>query len=316
MTARIKKSFSDLDVNPLLYWLTLTYLITRTIEKFTGTSEFWSSFWNGIIDFFGEDDFNFKFLYTMIYLNIIYFGFGFLYVIMDITNKPKFMQKYKTQPEQHQPLDMNKFLPALMVVIFNQFILSGIAIYWTYRSGDWMLSTNIRETPTFTRLIAEIFGFGLTYEFVFYYSHRLLHHKSIYQYIHKVHHKWQAPVALMAAYCHPIEHIVSNLLPFIISNLLFRHTLATTWVIYAVAIISTLGDHSGYHLPFLHSPQFHDYHHLKFFENFGSNGFIDKFHGTNKKFEESIQGLRHRTLWSLKSSNELFPDDKVTEKEN
>jgi sterol desaturase/sphingolipid hydroxylase (fatty acid hydroxylase superfamily) len=118
----------------------------------------------------------------------------------------------------------------------------------------------------------------------------------------------------MAAYCHPIEHVVSNIFPFVISGLLFRHTLVTSWIIYTIAIVTTLGDHSGYHLPFLHSPQFHDYHHLKFIENFGSSGFIDKFHGTSKKFEESVQKLRHKTLWSFKSSNEMYPD--VVKKEN
>jgi sterol desaturase/sphingolipid hydroxylase (fatty acid hydroxylase superfamily) len=121
-----------------------------------------------------------------------------------------------------------------------------------------------------------------------------------------------APVALMAAYCHPIEHVVSNILPIVIGNFLFRYSLATSWIIYAIAIITTLGDHSGYHLPLLHSPQFHDYHHLKFIENFGQSGIIDKIHGTSAKFEESVMGLRHRTLWTFKSSHEMFPDDDFT----
>lgn len=119
----------------------------------------------------------------------------------------------------------------------------------------------------------------------------------------------------MAAYCHPIEHIFSNIIPIVAGNFLFKYTLVSTWMIYGVAIITTLGDHSGYHLPFLHSPQFHDFHHLKFIENFGASGFLDKYHGTSKKFEESIQKKRHKTLWTLKSSNELFPDTTSDKKE-
>lgn len=38
-------------------------------------------------------------------------------------------------------------------------------------------------------------------------------------------------------------------------------------------------------------------------------GLLDKFHGTSKKFEEAVQFLRHRTLFTLKSASELYPDE-------
>ena len=52
-----------------------------------------------------------------------------------------------------------------------------------------------------------------TYEGVFYYSHRLLHAKPFYARINKTHHEWKAPTAIAAAYAHPIEHLLSNVLP-------------------------------------------------------------------------------------------------------
>lgn len=76
----------------------------------------------------------------------------------------------------------------------------------------------------------------------------------------------------------------------------------------------TLGDHSGYHIPFLHSSRFHDWHHLTFNECYGTNGFLDKFHGTSKKFEESVESLRHQTLLTFKSANELYPDKDINNK--
>jgi len=74
---------------------------------------------------------------------------------------------------------------------------------------------------------------------------------------------------------------------------------------------------SGYHLPFLHSPQFHDFHHLKFVECYGAAGFLDDFHNTRTRFDNSVNALRHRTLFSFKSANELHPDEvKATKKSN
>src|SRR5262249_17233928 len=41
-----------------------------------------------------------------------------------------------------------------------------------------------------------------------YFCHRLLHHPSIYGYIHKVHHTYTAPFALAAEYAHPMETFI------------------------------------------------------------------------------------------------------------
>jgi sterol desaturase/sphingolipid hydroxylase (fatty acid hydroxylase superfamily) len=40
-----------------------------------------------------------------------------------------------------------------------------------------------------------------------YWLHRLMHHKRLYKYVHKVHHTYQAPFGMVAEYAHPVETI-------------------------------------------------------------------------------------------------------------
>jgi fatty acid hydroxylase domain-containing protein 2 len=74
----------------------------------------------------------------------------------------------------------------------------------------------------------------------------------------------QAPIALTAAYAHPIEHVFSNIIPVIVGPLVMGSHLITTWIWILWVTSETLTAHSGYHLPFLPvSPEAHDFHHLK-----------------------------------------------------
>jgi sterol desaturase/sphingolipid hydroxylase (fatty acid hydroxylase superfamily) len=64
----------------------------------------------------------------------------------------------------------------------------------------------------------------------------------------------------------------------------------------------------GYHLPYFMSNEMHDFHHLKFNQNYGTNiGFFDWLHGTNKMWKERGTFARHRVLWGTKSARELYP---------
>ena len=93
---------------------------------------------------------------------------------------------------------------------------------------------------------------------------RLLHSPYLYRFIHKRHHEWTAPIAVTAMYCHPFENIFSNVLPIFLGVFIMGSHVATAWLWFSLAILFTLNSHSGYHLPFLPSPEAHDFHHLKY----------------------------------------------------
>lgn len=133
-------------------------------------------------------------------------------------------------------------------------------------------------------------------EILFYYSHVLLHWKPLYRSVHKVHHEFTAPIGLAAAYCHPLEMLVSNVIPLIGGCVLINAHVFTLWFWTVLAIFGTQTHHSGYRFPWQfvldHNPNFHDFHHETFNSNFGVLGILDYLHGTDVAWRQRIQGLR------------------------
>ncbi|KAI9216946.1 hypothetical protein BC828DRAFT_408955 [Blastocladiella britannica] len=180
-----------------------------------------------------------------------------------------------------------KFPDMLVVATSESVLASTAALTWT------------QSLPSLQQL-----GFGVTAcvlaeEVLFYSTHRLFHFGPLYRRFHKTHHSFTAPIGLAATYAHPVEHLLSNLLPVLATpTLLGLHPFtALTW--FTIALTTTVHHHSGYELPGWPSSKMHDFHHYSSIYQFGVLGILDRFLHTDggtryaryvAKYEERVHG--------------------------
>jgi len=194
----------------------------------------------------------------------VYWLFGGIFTLMDITLSPRALRKYKVQPEKNEPVDNAQLISAVKTIIFNQICVGiPLTVIGYFLKKNSKSFPDLRHVPSFQRVVLDLFVCILVDEIGFYYSHRLVHYKFLYKWIHKQHHEWTAPISITATYCHPIEHLLSNLLPVAGGPMIMRSHPSVMWIWFLLATLTTLNNHSGYHLPFSHSSEFHDFHHLR-----------------------------------------------------
>jgi len=118
----------------------------------------------------------------------------------------------------------------------------------------------------------------LVSEVIFYHVHRAFHeNKFLYARIHKIHHTWPAPVAIMSTYAHPLEHICCNLVTVFAGPLLCG---AHPFMALCYSMLFAMGamvHHSGYWSDDL---GMHDLHHEIFNVNYGNAHILDYLYGT------------------------------------
>ncbi|KAL4958677.1 sterol desaturase family protein [Aspergillus stella-maris] len=141
---------------------------------------------------------------------------------------------------------------------------------------------NLDPTIPGWRTLVGDFIFGLlAREISFYYVHRILHHPRLYPHIHKMHHKYTAPVAFAAEYAHPVEHLLANVLPITLPLYLKGAHFVSIMLFGVFELWEAAADHSGYDFLKLPPAELHDLHHEKFRVNYGTIGLMDWIHGTD-----------------------------------
>ncbi|XP_054834091.1 fatty acid hydroxylase domain-containing protein 2 [Eublepharis macularius] len=269
---------------------------------------FWQRQWENLHLVLGGNEWMIFFLAVTIVPSLVFWSFNGIMMMADITGKPTFITRYRIQMGKNDPVDRAKLHNAISTVLFNQFFISLPMAMLMLPILKWRGEPCSLSLPTFHWFLLELAVCGLVEEILFYYSHRLVHHPLLYKHIHKKHHEWTAPVGIVSLYAHPVEHVISNMLPVVTGPVLLGSHITSVMAWFSLALLATSVSHCGYHLPFLPSPEFHDFHHLKFNQCYGVLGVLDRLHGTDRVFKQTKAYKRHFILLSFTPTSESIPE--------
>ncbi|KAG7232123.1 hypothetical protein INR49_009527 [Caranx melampygus] len=259
--------------------------VDRHLQRFWGASgDFWQNQWTKAYQAFEGHDAALFYFGTMFFPTLTFWATNALLLLVDTTGKPAFITRYRIQTDKNNPSECRyrRSLTGSKRRHNKDKAYTTLGIYLRVKLTCLTPGPlNNEGLPTFHRALIELAAFSIIEEVMFYYSHRLFHHPSLYKHYHKQHHEWTAPIGLVCIYAHPLEHVISNMLPVVIGPVILGSHLTTTALWYCLALVSTTISHCGYHLPFLPSPEFHDFHHLRFNQCFGVFGVLDRLHGTD-----------------------------------
>ena len=153
--------------------------------------------------------------------------------------------------------------------------------------------------PSLLEIFKNVILRMIAFDTLFYWIHRFAHTPWFYNKFHKQHHEYKVSVAIATYYNHPLDFIITNIIPNLLTEIMFVkiHVVCVyMWVLFVTPFV--LLSHCGYNLswspysiiPFVADTRYHDYHHSPNIGNYGIFFvFWDTLCKTNKWYVKYIQ---------------------------
>ena len=135
--------------------------------------------------------------------------------------KHPFFEQYRSEPEQPFPWEEKE--PArwrslirrnIFLLFINIFILAPSIAFLLEPERRVKIRVDLASWPSLWEMAWQVVFCSFCEDFAFYCSHRLLHTRLLYKYIHKRHHEYTQPVSVGGEFAHPLEFLFGNVIPY------------------------------------------------------------------------------------------------------
>eukprot|EP01099_Mayorella_cantabrigiensis_P004261 TRINITY_DN3191_c0_g1_i2.p1 TRINITY_DN3191_c0_g1~~TRINITY_DN3191_c0_g1_i2.p1 ORF type:complete len:303 (+),score=50.55 TRINITY_DN3191_c0_g1_i2:60-968(+) len=250
--------------------------------------------WYHLIDLCGSERAFFVVSLFVVHV-VVFVG---LNIFWTFVRKNNWWPQYRINHKDPPPELVNKAIKQLTLTH-----VGGLVTWWLLYPVFTSRGLVVRSPlPSFQTVVLHVLFSMACEDTLFYWSHRMLHHRSIYKYIHKQHHEFINTIGIASEYAHPVEAVFANYVPFLCGTFILgsHHFTLLVWLV--LRVFETIDAHCGYELPW--SPwnlllavqggaARHDFHHS---HNLGSYGSFTKFWdwamGTDIPFKEYQAKLR------------------------
>lgn len=257
--------------------------------------------------------------FAMASLRYIFFA-GSLYLVFYIWKRRDWF-KFKIQQKFPKNKDIMREV-GYSFLSLSIFVVVGSILFVLRKNGYTQVYTNFSDYGV-GYFIFSILVFIVLHDTYFYWTHRFMHWKKIYPYVHKIHHKSVNPTPWAAFAFHPLEAVVEvGILPVMLFLMPLHPFAILAFILYqsGMNVVGHLGFEmfpdgfaSGKITKWHNTSTHHNMHHKHVTCNYGLYfNFWDRVMGTNhERYETEFDHVRERAKELQRQEDGLQPDGLV-----
>jgi len=137
-------------------------------------------------------------------------NYSLLHIVNGVNNEQREIYPREIYPREIYPREI--YPREFYVYLIQSSIIDGVS---NLGIQNFFIMRDLRVN--IASILTSCFFFEIIYELLHYWTHRLLHQKTMYAWFHKTHHKFWHPRGIHAFYQHPVDIIISHIAPSIIA---------------------------------------------------------------------------------------------------